>query len=95
MLLKYFYLDSLGLANPHFEWDLDQTGESGIPILHVTFPNDAGRDEIVLKQSHLADGEFDPSREESCVFEGTLKKEPEVPVVATGCPGSKFEVNKI
>lgn len=73
---------------------MSRSSKDGIPVLHVTYPGkDIERDEAHLKLSEFAIGNFDSNREESCIFEGNLKNEFEVPVVASGCPGSsRFEV---
>ena len=81
-----------GTANPHFEWLQDRSSDSGIPVLSVTFPENLDKDEIHLEQSNFAQGDYDAGNEESCMFEGKLKNEPDSHVVATGCPGSRVEV---
>ena len=75
------------------EWQLDRLADSGIPILNVAFPDDLGKDVIHFTQSELAVGKYDPTNEESCIFEGYLRNERESYAVATGCPGSRVEVS--
>jgi hypothetical protein len=79
--------------SPTFDWDEDNLSRSGVPLLKITFPNIDGHDVAHLSASRFLDSDFDRLNEKTCIFEGHLQNEPDVPVAATGCPGaSRLEV---
>jgi hypothetical protein len=78
------------LGNPKFAWDLNLVSRSQIPLLKIDFPQRNYRDVAHLRVSKFVQN---VTKDDSCIFEGNLEQEPNVPIAVFGCPGStEFEV---
>jgi hypothetical protein len=89
LLINLIFIVFLCDGVPQFHWDEENLSRSGIPLLKINFPEYGDDDLVHLSVTSLLDStSFDRSNEATCIFEGFLEKEPDMPVAVTGCPGS-------